>query len=145
MRRGVDVEKRREWEGRFGQFRASGSTVARFCASQGLSVNTFYYWAKRIGKHAVSAHSIAVHARATHSNAVRSAATEKKVSGAGESGPDAWAAAVSSSRVHFRLGVGVEVSVPADCLAVIRCLAESFGPARTPRGGAFQQVVLGSR
>ena len=33
MMRSVDVEKRREWEERFAQFRASGLTVARFCAS----------------------------------------------------------------------------------------------------------------
>ncbi|HEY1598677.1 MAG TPA: hypothetical protein VGG64_03700 [Pirellulales bacterium] len=139
MRRGVDVEKRREWERRFGQFRASGSTVARFCASQGLSVNTFYYWSKRIDKPAAPAHS-----SATHPSAARSVTAKARVDGTGVSRADASAAA-NGSRVHFRLGSGIEVSVPADCLAVIRCLAESFGPARTERGGAFQQVVLGSR
>ena len=44
-----DVQKRRAWEARFERFRASGVTVARFCAQERVSANTFYYWAKRIG------------------------------------------------------------------------------------------------
>ena len=50
MTRRLDVEKRREWEERFERFRASGLTVARFCASESVSEHTFYYWAKRIGR-----------------------------------------------------------------------------------------------
>ena len=140
MKRGADAEKQREWERRLGRFRASGLTVARFCANQGLSVNTFYYWSKRIDKPATPAHL-----NVAQSSVVRSAAAEKRVEGTRDSKRREEAAAANGSRVHFRLGSGIEVSVPADCLAVIRCLAESFGPARTERGGAFQQVVLGSR
>ena len=57
MTRRLDVEKRREWEKRFERFRASGSTVARFCASESVSEHTFYYWAKRIGRRSAAARS----------------------------------------------------------------------------------------
>ena len=36
-----DAQKRRAWEVRFGRFRASGLTVARFCEQEGVSANTF--------------------------------------------------------------------------------------------------------
>jgi hypothetical protein len=44
-----DVQKRRTWEVRFGRFRASGLTVARFCEQEGVSAHSFYYWTKRVG------------------------------------------------------------------------------------------------
>jgi hypothetical protein len=57
MARRLDGEKRREWEERFLQFRASGLTVARFCANERVSVNTFYYWSKRMGRRSTTARS----------------------------------------------------------------------------------------
>ena len=48
-----DVEKRRAWEVRFGRFRASGLTIARFCEQEHVSMHTFYYWAKRVGSNSV--------------------------------------------------------------------------------------------
>jgi hypothetical protein len=38
----------------------------------------------------------------------------------------------------------VEVSVPADCLSVIRCLAECLQHTRAERPDAFQEVVVRS-
>jgi hypothetical protein len=136
MARELDLEKRREWEERLRQFRASGLTVARFCASQGLSVNTFYYWSKRVAKPGTTA---------------RSAARQPPAAGVHQSERGAGTASTASGGlVHFRLAAGIEVSVPAHCLDVIRCLAESVpragAAARARVGGeAFQAVVLGSR
>jgi hypothetical protein len=39
--------KRQAWAERFGRYRTSGLTVARFCAQERVSVNTFYYWARQ--------------------------------------------------------------------------------------------------
>jgi hypothetical protein len=137
MTRRLDVEKRREWEERFERFRASGATVARFCASESVSEHTFYYWTKRIGRRSAVAHST------TARSAVRDGTSErhrepvrrKRVS----------PAAANSPLVHFRLNAGIEVSVPADCLDVIRCLVNSVQCSQAKRIDAFHEVVVGSR
>lgn len=128
----LDVEKRRKWEERFRQFRTSGLTVARFCANQRVSVNTFYYWSKRMGR---------------LSTAARSAERQGASGGFPESerrGRVA-AAATNSPLVHFRLNAAVEVSVPADCLDVIRCLVQSVQGSRAERSDAFHEVIVGTR
>ena len=136
MARELDLGKRREWEQRLGRFRASGLTVARFCANDRLSVNTFYYWSKRLGKPGATA---------------RSATRQPQAAGVRPPARDAATASTASGGlVHFRLAAGIEVSVPAHCLDVIRCLAESVpragAAARASSGGeAFHAVVLGSR
>jgi hypothetical protein len=56
MSRGIDAAKSGEWQGRFKRYRSSGSTIRRFCADEGVSVNTFYYWSRRVGPH-VDIHS----------------------------------------------------------------------------------------
>lgn len=137
MTRQIDVEKRREWKERFERFRASGLTVARFCASEPVSEHTFYYWAKRIGRRSAVAHST------TARSAVRDGTSERhrepvrrrRVS----------AAVANSPLVHFRLNAGIEVSVPADCLDVIRCLVNSVQSSQAKRTHAFHEVVVGSR
>jgi hypothetical protein len=98
---------------RFGQFRTSGLTVARFCQQEGVSANTFYYWAKRVGS----------------SWAREGAAEADGVSRRGrQPGKHATAAGreANAALVRFRWGASVEVSVPADCLQAIRCLAQSL-------------------
>jgi hypothetical protein len=142
MTRRLDVEKRREWEHRFERFRANGLTVARFCASESVSERTFYYWAKRIGRRSTTAPSPVV-----RSTTARSAARD----GTSERHRDpvrrrrVSAATANSSLVHFRLNAGVEVSVPADCLDVIRCLVNSVQSSQAKRTDAFHEVVVGSR
>jgi hypothetical protein len=127
----LEAGKRREWEERLAQFRASGLTVARFCAHQGVNVNTFYYWSKRVGKRSTTP-------RAAASSGVDGSAGRGSL------------ATTGGERIHFHLAAGVEVSVPAHCLDVIRCLAESVqrsgAAGRASVGGeAFHEVVLGSR
>ena len=136
MTRQLDVEKQREWERRFERFRVSGLTVARFCANEPVSENTFYYWAKRIGKHS-TAQSLA--ARSSERDGAPERPREPKrrnrLSAPVATGP----------LVHFRLNAGLEVSVPANCLDVIRCLAQSFRPSRAERSDAFHEVVVNTR
>jgi len=44
--------------------------------------------------------------------------------------------------VRFRWKTGTEVRVPADCLEVIRCLAECLTTSGDHRDEAFQEVVV---
>jgi hypothetical protein len=133
-----DVQKRREWAERLGRFRASGMTVARFCASEGVAVNTFYYWSGR-------AESM-VH---TPSTATGAASTRNR--GAARRGREAaqraplGTTATPPALVRFHFPAGAEVSVPADCVAAIRCLAECVRSAQPAPAAAFQEVFVGRR
>ena len=131
MRSRQDVQKRRTWEVRLGRFRMSGLTVARFCAQEEVSANTFYYWAKRIGSAAVRrSSSRSDNASERGRQCVQHTPTARETSSAG--------------LVRFHLRAAVEVSVPADCLDAIRCLAECLQHAQLERSDAFQEVVVSS-
>ena len=126
-----DVEKRRAWEVRFERFRASGLSVARFCEQERVSVHTFYYWAKRVGSNSAKpSTSAAGNPRRRSRPSVKPAATTGRTANA--------------ARVRFSWNAGVEVSVPADCLSVIRCLAECLQRTHTERPDAFQELVVRS-
>ena len=130
MSRGLDTQKRREWEGRFERYRAGGETVGRFCATEGVSVNTFYYWARRVGSQAAQSRTDPA-AEATERKTRRAAASELAIA--------------ENSVVRFRLNAAVEVSVPTHCLEVIRCLAHCVQDSPPVRGDGFQEVVVSSR
>ena len=49
MSRPSDPGKLTEWRERFERLVASGLTVARFCAREGVSVASFYHWRKKLG------------------------------------------------------------------------------------------------
>ena len=126
-----DVEKGRAWEVRFERFRASGLSVARFCKQERVSVNTFYYWAKRVGSNSARPRTSEAGKAPRRSHpSVKPAATAGGMANA--------------ALVRFSLNAGVEVSVPADCLGVIRCLAECLQHRRAERPGAFQELVVRS-
>lgn len=120
MSRGWDVEKWREWKVRWERYQASGLTIARFCAKEGVSVNTFHYWARRVGH----------------------GASRARVEGAHPEASNCAAETVSAALVRFRLSAAVEVSVPAHCLEVIRCLAHA---AQQSEPRSFQEVVVTNR
>jgi hypothetical protein len=132
MRRRLDDQKRRQWEERFERYRASGLTVRQFCANEPVSVNTFYYWSKRMGRRSTTARSTE---REGASGGSRDSELRRRV----------LAAATNSPLVHFRLNAGVEVSVPANCLDVIRCLVDRAQPSRAERSDAFHEIVVGTR
>jgi hypothetical protein len=132
MTRLFDVEKRRQWEDRFERYRASGLTVRRFCANERVSVNTFYYWSKCMGRRLTTARSAE---REGSSGGSRDSELRKRV----------LAPATNSPLVHFRLNAGVEVSVPANCLDVIRCLVDRVQLSRAERSDAFHEIVVGTR
>lgn len=133
MARASNERKRRDWVKRFERFRASGATVAQFCGNERVSVNSFYYWSKRVGPVAAPEH------RHASSEAPRAAAIADRAAARRDD---------ARALVRFRFG-GMEVEVPADCLDVIRCLAQSAGrPAEqfvrsTP--GAFHEIVLSAQ
>jgi len=128
MTRGLDVQKLRQWEQRLERHRASGLTVGRFCADERVSVNTFYYWAKRLG--GLSRKPQVAPAAEGRRAPVRQAAASDLVVPA------------NAAVVRFRLNAAVEVSVPADCLEVIRCLANCVQHSQLERNAAFHEVVV---
>jgi len=126
-----DIEKRRAWEVRFERFRVSGLSVARFCEQERVSAHTFYYWAKRVGSNSARPSTSAAGNPPRRSRpSVKPAATTGRIANA--------------ALVRFSWNGGVEVSVPADCLDAIRCLAECLQLARVERSDAFQEVVVSS-
>ncbi|HEX4132106.1 MAG TPA: hypothetical protein VHZ24_18900, partial [Pirellulales bacterium] len=126
------VQKRKLWGERLGRYRVSGLTVARFCASEGVSLHTFYYWSKRVEKGSAAA-----------SSGPRSNAAEFRRKPAGHA--HGVVGTEPSALVRFHFNAAVEVSVPANCLDAIRCLAQYVQHARTERSGAFQEVVVARR
>jgi len=126
-----DIEKRRAWKVRFERFRVSGLTIARFCEQEHVSVHTFYYWAKRVGSNSVRPSS-----SGTGKASRRSRSSLKHASTAGGTS--------NAALVRFYWNAAVEVSVPADCLDVIRCLAECLQHTHTERPDAFQELVVRS-
>jgi hypothetical protein len=134
MTRRLDVQKRRQWEQRLERHRASGLTVGRFCVDERVSVNTFYYWAKRLG---------------ASSRKPRTAPTEKAAEGSRPPVRQAVSselpATANSAVVRFRLNAAVEVWVPADCLEVIRCLANCVQHSPPSLGAAFHELVVAPR
>jgi transposase-like protein len=124
-----DVQKRRAWEGRLERFRASGLTVARFCEQEGVSPHTLYYWSKRI-----EISSARPSARSSKSPLTRQLVKQSPMTDG-----------ISNAAVVRFSWNAVEVSVPADCLAAIRCLAECFHSQHTQeRCDSFQEVVVRS-
>jgi hypothetical protein len=130
MSRRLDAQKFREWEGRFERYRAGGETVGRFCANEGVSVNMFYYWARRVGSRLAKPRTDP--AGVARERMPRRAATSEL-------------AIPENSMVRFRLNAAVEVSVPAHCLEVIRCLAHCVQDSSAKSGDAFQEVMVSTR
>jgi hypothetical protein len=120
-----DVQKQKAWAERLGRYRASGLSVTRFCASEGVSPNTFYYWARRVPAGSTAA-----------SPSPRSDATRPAHGAAGTTPP---------AVVRFHLQGAVEISVPADCLEAIRCLGQCLQQAWGERSGGFREVVVARR
>jgi hypothetical protein len=127
-----DVQKRRAWEVRLERFRASGLTVARFCAQERVSTHTFYYWARRVRSVATSVRT-SLSKRSGTSEAGRQSVPHLPAGGSSHAG-----------LVRFHWNAAVEVSVPADCLDAIRCLARCLQHAEVERSDAFQELIVSS-
>jgi hypothetical protein len=131
MKSGEDVEKRQAWEARLERFRTSGQTVVRFCAQERVSANTFYYWARRVRSASTSIGNSRAK-RAGRSQGSRQALPQQS----------AYGTRTDAGLVRFHLSAAVQVSVPADCLDAIRCLAESLQQAQRERSDAFQEILV---
>ena len=105
--------------------------MARFCKQERVSANTFYYWAKRVGSSLARPESLEAGNGPRRSRpSVKRAATAGGISNA--------------ALVRFSWNAEVEVSVPADCLDAIRCLAECLQRTRAEHADAFQELVVRS-
>lgn len=135
MSQRLDVQKQRQWEQRFERYRSGGLTVARFCAKERVSPNTFYYWARRVGSQPVRpGSSQADQTPDEMPNRARLAAAMD------------LAAPSNAGVVRFRLNTAVEVLVPASCLDVIRCLTHCLQRSSPDHhSAAFQEVLVGPR
>ena len=132
--------KRQAWAERFGRYRTSGLTVARFCAQERVSVNTFYYWARRVGDAASSSvipPSLSPRLSSPPVRRQRSAAAREPLTESGS-------LRASGGVVRFRFDAAVEVAVPAECLDAIRCLVECIGRRPDDRHAAFHEIVVAS-
>jgi hypothetical protein len=124
-----DVQKRLVWKQRLGRYRQSGLTVAGFCESEHVSVNTFYYWARRVGA----------------GSTVMSSSPRSDVAEPRREPMSPSHVAAGTGLVRFYFSAAVEASVPADCLDAIRCLAQCVQQPRAECSGAFQEVVVTTR
>ena len=124
-----DVQKRLVWAERLERYRLSGLTVAGFCESEHVSVNTFYYWARRVAAGSTVA-----------SSSPRSDVAEPRREPVSHTH-----VAAGTALVRFYFSEAVEVSVPADCLDAIRCLAQCVQHPRAECSSAFQEVVVTTR
>ena len=52
MSRGSDPAKVKQWTQRFDRFGKSGQSVTEFCAAEGISAPSFYYWRQKLGERA---------------------------------------------------------------------------------------------
>lgn len=137
MTRRYDVRKRRQWQERFERHCSGGLTVSDFCAKERVSVNTFYYWAKRIDRCSIAARS---------AESAAASERQRKLSRPPRIATESFSAvAAKTALVRFRLGTTVEVLVPADCLDVIRSLAHWLQDSSAEGADAFQEVVIGAR
>jgi hypothetical protein len=120
MAKGVDEEKRQAWVARLKRFRSSGLTIAKFCEEEKVAVHSYYYWVRRIAPSSTSADPTLGAAPNSQGKILT---------------PD--------SRIHFQFGGGVIVSIPADCLAAIRCLVQCIqqSSAAAP-ASLFHQVLV---
>lgn len=134
MTRRLDMQKRRQWEQRLKRHHASGLTVGQFCADERVSVNTFYYWVKRLRAPSQEPQSGPV-----------GKTLEVRRSLARQAVAPVQNAATNAAVVRFRLSAAVEVAVPADCLEAIRCLANCVQHVQPQRSDAFHELVVAPR
>ena len=108
MARRQDERKHQEWRERFTRYQTSGLTVAAFCAQERVSVNTFYYWARRVDSVATSPTRPSV--RPANSPAV--VATSDRTRSSSRTSSELATSSTRGSEVRFHFDTAVEVSVP---------------------------------
>ena len=144
MVRRFDDQKIRDWESRLARFGYSGLTVGRFCQKENVSINRFYYWTKRIGS---LGSSVSRSKRARTQGVVtkprRADAPERSLQQMLQR--PATPAIESTTLVHFLLSSGARVSIPADCLDALRCIAQCAQQSFAEHQDGFHQVVVGTR
>ena len=112
--------KIREWSTRLERYRRSGTTLAKFCREEQVSVPSFYYWRDRLASIQIESDS---------------AATQRVTSNStpGSSAP-------GSSSVRFTILAGnLSIECHADSMLAIDAL---LAWASRNQGSKFQQVIV---
>ena len=141
MGRRLDEGKRQLWERRLAEFRASGSTVTRFCQDAEVSPKTFYYWMRRLNPSTTRRKGVprskppgrrAVVPRArTFVPALALAPPHL-----GEHRPE---------RIELRFGRHTRASIPAHCLAALQCVMSTAFESQARQVEALHSVLSASR
>ncbi len=81
--RGVDVVKRKHWQGLIRQWRQSGQSVREFCRNAEIKEWTFYWWRQRLARscHGPTTHGPTTHGPTTHGRALSDARGAKPATG----------------------------------------------------------------
>lgn len=141
MGRRLDEGKRQLWERRLAEFRASGSTVTRFCQDADVSPKTFYYWMRRLNAHTTrskgpgSAKPRGRRAAAAHARAFVPALALAPPH-LGEHRPE---------RIEVRFGRHTRASIPAHCLAALQCVMSTAFESQARQVETLHSVLAASR
>lgn len=150
-------EKLDLWNARLARFLSSPLSVTRFCQDEGITVSSFYYWAKRLGVDTSRQARRDVNASHTPPGSPLSAEAVDRQQLKSYSDTDSGSSSSLHTLTHdggqasvrFAIGHDITVSVPATCNQAIHCvlsllMARQHG---TPQqddasGQSFQQVVV---
>ena len=141
MGRRLDEGKRQLWERRLAEFRASGSTVTRFCQDAEVSPKTFYYWMRRLN------------ANATRSKGDRSAKPPGRRAVVPHARTFVPTLALAppqlgehrSERIEVRFGRHTRASLPAHCLAALQCVLSTAFESQSRQVETLHSVLAASR
>ena len=141
MGRRLDEGKRQLWVRRLAEFRASGSTVTRFCQDAEVSPKTFYYWMRRLN------------ANTTRSKVVRPAKPSGRRTVAPRVPTFVPALALAPphlgehrpERIEVRFGRHTRASIPAHCLAALQCVMSTAFESHARQVETLHSVLAASR
>lgn len=141
MGRRLDEGKRQLWERRLAEFRASGSTVTRFCQDAEVSPKTFYYWMRRLNGSTTRSKGTRLAKPPGRRGVVPQTRTFVPAltlapPHLGEHRPD---------RIEVRFGRHARASIPAHCLAALQCVMSTAFESQTRQVEALHSVLAASR
>ena len=140
MAKHLHDHKHQVWARRLERYRASGSTIAKFCQSENVAEHTFYYWTRRLRS---AASRLTPVGGRTGSNGPRTR-TDRVLYPNPAS--QSTLAATAPATIQLSIGSGVRISIPANCTEALRCIVSSLQDAASPREpDAFQHVVVATR
>lgn len=140
MGRRLHEGKKQLWERRLAEFRASGSTVARFCQHAEVSPKTFYYWRRRLNANTTRSQGPGSakprgHRAAAHAQTFVPALARGR-SALGEQ---------HAEHIVVRFGRHTRASIPAHCLAALECVLSAAFESQARQVETLHAVLAASR